>query len=100
VEVLGSVVEVGWWIGFNFDLGVGVVCHWVCDVWYWWRVCDLWNWQRLRMIRCSIMVGLIVCQRLGLIVLVSLWWKERRVGWRVLLVVRVPLHGVVDFYRC
>jgi hypothetical protein len=36
----------------------------------------------------------------NLAILVSLWWKEQRIGWRVLLVVRAPLHGVVDLSGC
>jgi hypothetical protein len=47
VEVLELVaeVEVGWrWIGFSFDLRVGVVWCGVCDLWHWWRVCYLLNW--------------------------------------------------------
>jgi hypothetical protein len=26
--------KLGWWIDFGFDLGVRVVWHWVCDLWY------------------------------------------------------------------
>jgi hypothetical protein len=48
---------------------------------------------------CSVMVRLIVCQRLSLIGFVSLW-RKRRVRWIVLLVMGVPMHGVVDFSRC
>jgi hypothetical protein len=22
-----------WWVGFGVDLGVGVIWHWVCDLW-------------------------------------------------------------------
>jgi hypothetical protein len=54
----------------------------------------------LWMISCGIMVRLIVCRRCCLIGLVGFWWKKQRMGWRVSLVVRVPLHGVVDFSRC
>jgi hypothetical protein len=25
-----------WWVGFGFDLGVGVSCCWVCDLWNCW----------------------------------------------------------------
>jgi hypothetical protein len=31
------------WVGFNFDLRVGVVLHWVGDLWNCWRVCYLWR---------------------------------------------------------
>jgi hypothetical protein len=48
------------------------------------------------MIDCVIMVGLVVCWRMVLVVLVGLWWK-RRIGWRILLVMWSPLRGVVDF---
>jgi hypothetical protein len=33
------------------------------------------------------------------IIWVSLWWKERRVGWGVLVVRWFPLHGVIHFSR-
>jgi hypothetical protein len=33
-----------WWIGFRFDLRVGVVCHGVCDLRHRRRVCYLWSW--------------------------------------------------------
>jgi hypothetical protein len=32
--------------------------------------------------------------------LVNLWWKKQRIRWRVLLMMGVPLHGVVDFSGC
>jgi hypothetical protein len=25
-----------WWVSFSFDLGVGVIWHWVCDLWDCW----------------------------------------------------------------
>jgi hypothetical protein len=53
-----------------------------------------------QVISCGIMVGLVVCRRFGLGVMIVLWWKERRIGWRILLVVKSPLHGVVDFSGC
>jgi hypothetical protein len=38
VSLLHSFLDLGWrwrrWVGFGFDLGVGVVWHWVCDLWY------------------------------------------------------------------
>jgi hypothetical protein len=98
----------GWWIGFIFYLGV-IVLHWVGDLWncwgicnisMWWRVCYLWSWQMVWMVSCGILVRLILCQMQCLIGLVSLWCKRRRIGWRVLLVVRVPLNGLVDFSGC
>jgi hypothetical protein len=33
-----------WWVSFSFDLWVGVVWHWTCDLWNWQRVCYSWNW--------------------------------------------------------
>jgi hypothetical protein len=36
-----------WWVGFDFDLGVGVVLHWVSDLRNGWRVCYLWSWGRV-----------------------------------------------------
>jgi hypothetical protein len=36
---------------------------------------------------------------LYVVVLVYVWWKKRRIGWGVLLVVRTPLQNVVDLPR-
>jgi hypothetical protein len=88
------------WIGFNFDLRVGVVWHVICYLWHWWRVCYLWSWRRLRVVGCCIVVWLVVCRRLGLVVMIGLRRKMRRVGWGILLVVGSPLHGVIDFSWC
>jgi hypothetical protein len=53
------------WVGFDFDLGVGVVLRWVGDLWNcyrvcylgsWRRVCYLWSWQRLRVVGCGVMI--------------------------------------------
>jgi hypothetical protein len=49
---------------------------------------------------CGVMVGQIVCQRWSLTGLTNLCWKRRRIRWRVLLMIGVPLNGVVDFSRC
>jgi hypothetical protein len=35
------------WVGFSFDLGVGVVLHWVGDMQNYWRICYLWSWRRV-----------------------------------------------------
>jgi hypothetical protein len=32
-------------VGFGFDLGVGVIWHWVCDLQNCWKVCYLGHWQ-------------------------------------------------------
>jgi hypothetical protein len=32
------------WVGFDFDLGDGVVLRWVGDLWNCWRICYLWSW--------------------------------------------------------
>jgi hypothetical protein len=38
-----------WWrVGFSFNLRVGVVWHWVGDLWSYWRICYLWSWRRVR----------------------------------------------------
>jgi hypothetical protein len=50
------------------------------------------------MVGICIVVWLEICRRLGLAILVSLCWIMREVGWGVLLVLRSPLHGVVDFH--
>jgi hypothetical protein len=49
------------------------------------------------MIGCDVIIRLVISRSLGLAVLVGLRWKERRVGWRVLVVRGSSLHGVVDF---
>jgi hypothetical protein len=49
---------------------------------------------------CGVMIRLIISRRLSMaIVWVSLWWKERMVGWGVLVVRWHPLHGVIYFSR-
>jgi hypothetical protein len=47
-----------WWRrdGFGLDLRIGVVCHWVCDLWHCQRICYLWSWRRLWMIGCGVVV--------------------------------------------
>jgi hypothetical protein len=45
-----------WWVGFDFDLGVGAILCWVSDLQSYWRVCYLWSWRRLQMIGCGVMV--------------------------------------------
>jgi hypothetical protein len=37
----------GWWVGFGLDLRIGVVRHWVCDLWHCRRICYLWSWRWL-----------------------------------------------------
>jgi hypothetical protein len=85
------------------------VLHWVGNLWNYWgicnmwrlrRVCYLWRWRMMWMVSCGVMVRLIVCRKWSLIGLVGLWCKKRRIGWRVLLMVRVPLHCVVNFSGC
>jgi hypothetical protein len=49
------------------------------------------------MVCCSVVIGLVISRSLGLVVLLSLWCKERRVGWRILIVRRWPMHCVVHF---
>jgi hypothetical protein len=70
-----------WWVGFGFNLRVSVVWHWVGDLRNYWRICYLRSWWRVRYLRswrmllvisCGIMVGFVVCRRLGLGVLVGL----------------------------
>jgi hypothetical protein len=46
----------GWWVGFGLDLRVGIVGHWVCNLWHFRRICGLWSWQRLRMVGCGIVI--------------------------------------------
>jgi hypothetical protein len=48
------------------------------------------------MVCSGVVVRLIICQRLGLGILICLGRIMQRVGWGVLLVVWSPLHGVVD----
>jgi uncharacterized membrane protein len=38
------------------------------------------------MIGCRVVIRLIISYSLSFVVLVSLWWKERMVGWRILVV--------------
>jgi hypothetical protein len=33
-----------WSVGFGFDLKVGIVWHWMCDLWHRWRIGYLWSW--------------------------------------------------------
>jgi hypothetical protein len=47
----------------------------------------------------GVMVGLIISRRWSLTSLVDLW-KKRRVIWRVLLMVGVPVYGVLDLSWC
>jgi hypothetical protein len=35
------------WVGFGFNLMVGVVWHWVGDLQSYWRICYLWSWQEV-----------------------------------------------------
>jgi hypothetical protein len=57
-----------WWVSFCFDLRDGAVLCWVSDLrncwrvcYLWsWGVCYLWSWQRMQMIGCGIMIGLII----------------------------------------
>jgi hypothetical protein len=51
---------------------------------------DGWLWRSDRVDNKS---------ELGFDCLVSLWWKELRVGWRVLIVRWRPMHYVVHFSR-
>jgi hypothetical protein len=42
---LVSEVEAGWrWIGFSYDLRVGVVGCGICDLQHWRKVCYLLDW--------------------------------------------------------
>jgi hypothetical protein len=50
---------------------------------------DDWLWHNDR--------GLVISW--SLVVLVCLWWKEGRVGWRILVMGRWPMHYVVHFSR-
>jgi hypothetical protein len=45
-----------WWISFGLDLGIGVIWHWVCDLWYCRRVCYLGSWRRLGLVGCGIVI--------------------------------------------
>jgi hypothetical protein len=49
------------------------------------------------MVSGAVVVGLVIGQSLGMAILVCLWWEYQRIIWGVLLVVKVPLHSVVDF---
>jgi hypothetical protein len=88
-----------WGGGWALFFDLRVILHWLSYLWDCWGICYLWSWWRLRVVGCSIIVGLIVYRRLSLTGLVSLW-KKRRVRWIVLLVMGVPMHGMVDFSRC
>jgi hypothetical protein len=47
-----------WWrrVGFCLDLRIGVIWHWVCDLWHNWRICYSWSWRRMWMVGCGIVV--------------------------------------------
>jgi hypothetical protein len=60
----------------------------------------MWSWQRLRVIECGIVVGLIICQRLDLVGLISLCWKKRMISWGILVAVDGSLHDVINFSGC
>jgi hypothetical protein len=49
---------------------------------------------------CGIMVGLIVCRGWNFTFFGKLMVGKAKDKWRVLLVMRVLLHGVVNFYGC
>jgi hypothetical protein len=49
------------------------------------------------MIGGSVVIGLVMSQSLALVVWVCLWWIEQRVGSRVLVMRRCPLHCVIHF---
>jgi hypothetical protein len=50
------------------------------------------------MIGCDVVIQLVISQRLGLASLVGLLQKKRRVRWRVLVVVRSLVLGMVNLY--
>jgi hypothetical protein len=78
VELLRRFFDLWWgWrrrIGFGLDLRVGVVWHWICDLWHCRRICYLCSWRGLWMIGYGIVVRLIISLGLDLIVLVGLHW--------------------------
>jgi hypothetical protein len=44
------------WVDLSLDLGIGIVWHWVCDLWHCQRVSYLWSWRRMRMIGCDVVI--------------------------------------------
>jgi hypothetical protein len=90
-NLLLVLLELRWrwrrWVGFGFNVGLGVVLHWVGDLrncwgiyymWSWRMVCYLWGWRRWRMVGCGIVIWLVLCWRLSLVALVCLRWKSER----------------------
>jgi hypothetical protein len=49
--------QMWWWrVGSSLDMRIGVVRHWVCNLWHCRRICYLWGWPRLSMVGCGIVI--------------------------------------------
>jgi hypothetical protein len=44
IRLLWRFLDLWLWVGFGLDMGIGVVWHWICDLWHYRRVCYLWDW--------------------------------------------------------
>jgi hypothetical protein len=51
------------------------------------------------MVGCDIGIRLVIKRSLALTILVGLWWKERRIEWRILMMRWSPLHYVAYLSR-